>query len=184
MKKIFSMALVACMAALVMTSCNKKDEPTPTPTPEQNTKAVSAAIVFNARFDPQTIEQCDISFDYYDENGNKKNEVVTTTEWKKTVQTASLPATLGFHWNLAVKADLDTTKYEHFLVDVEFSYASAALNAEGAAVKENKVGPFSSHVSMAMRKREAVVTTIMNNNPINFLHKYDAEGKFTSEDWK
>ncbi len=74
MKKIFSMALVACMAALVMTSCNKKDEPTPTPTPDPqpDTKAVAAAIVFNAKFDPQTIEQCDISFDYYDENGNKK----------------------------------------------------------------------------------------------------------------
>ena len=183
MKKIFSMALVACLAAFVMTSCNKNNEPTP-PDPKPDTKAVAAAIVFNATFAPQTLEQCDISFDYYDENGTKKNEVVTTTEWKKTVQTAALPATLGFHWNLAVKADLDTTKYEQFLVDVEFSYASAALNAAGAAVKENKVGPFSSHVSMAMRKREAVVTSIMNNNPINFLHKYDAEGNYTSEDWK
>ena len=80
MKKIFSMALVACMAALAMTSCKDKNEPTPTPTPtpEQDTKAVAASIVFNAKFDPQTIEQCDISFDYYDENGAKKNEVVTT----------------------------------------------------------------------------------------------------------
>ena len=37
---------------------------------------------------------------------------------------------------------------------------------------------------MAMAKRDAVVTSIMNNNPINFVHKYDAEGKLTSEDWK
>ena len=185
MKKIFSMALVACMAALVITSC-KKDEPTPTPTPEpeQDTKAVAAAIVFNATFDPQTIEQCDISFDYYDEKGNKKNEVVTTTEWSKKIQTAALPATLGFHWNLAVKANLDETKYEHFVVDAEFSYASASLNASGAAVKENKVGPFGSHISMAIAKRDAVVTSIMNNKPINVVHKYDAEGKLTSEDWK
>ena len=183
MKKIFSMAFVACMAALVITSC-KKDEPTPTQEPEKDTKAVAAAIVFNAKFDPQTIEQCDISFDYYDENGNKKNEVVTTTEWTKKIQTAALPATLGFHWNLAVKANLDETKYEHFVVDAEFSYASASLNASGAAVKENKVGPFSSHISMAIAKRDAVVTSIMNNNPVSFVHKYDAEGKLTSEDWK
>lgn len=185
MKKFFSMALVACMAALVITSC-KKDEPTPTPTPEpeQDTKAVAAAIVFNATFAPQTIEQCDISFDYYDEKGNKKNEVVTTTEWSKKIQTAALPATLGFHWNLAVKANLDETKYEHFVVDAEFSYASASLNASGAAVKENKVGPFGSHISMAIAKRDAVVTSIMNNNPVSFVHKYDAEGKLTSEDWK
>lgn len=182
MKKIFSMALVACMAALVMTSCNDKNQPTPDPKPD--TKAVAAAIVFNAKFAPQTLEQCDISFDYYDENGAKKNEVVTTTEWTKKVQTASLPATLGFHWNLAVKADLDTTKYEHFLVDAEFSYTSAALNAAGAAVSEHKVGPFSSHLSMAMRKRYAVVESIMNHNPISFVEKYDAEGKLTSEDWQ
>lgn len=185
MKKIFSFVLVACMAALAMTSCNDKNKPTdPTDPTKPDTKAVSAAIVFNAKFDPQTIEQCDISFDYYDENGNKKNEVVTTTEWKKTVQTASLPATLGFHWNLAVKPGLDESKYEHFVVDAEFSYASAALNAEGVAVSEHKAGPFGSHFSMAISKKDAVVESIMNHNPISFVDKYDAEGKFTSEDWK
>ena len=185
MKKIFSFVLVACMAALAMTSCNDKNNPTdPTDPTKPDTKPVAAAIQFEATFDPITIEQCDISFDYYDENGNKKNEVVTTTEWTKKIQTAALPATLGFHWNLAVKANLDETKYEHFVVDAEFSYASASLNASGAAVKENKVGPFSSHISMAIAKREAVVTSIMNNNPVSFVHKYDAEGKLTSEDWK
>ena len=178
------MALVACMAALAMTSCNKKDEPTPTPDPQPDTKAVAASIVFNAKFDPQTIEQCDISFDYYDEKGNKKNEVVTTAEWKKEVKSASLPATFGFHWNLAIKANLDTTKYEHFNVDAEFSYTSASLNAEGAAVKDNIVGPVHAGGSFAMRKRETAVASIMNNNPLSFVLKYDAEGKLTSEDWK
>ena len=184
MKKIFSFILVACMAAMVMTSCNKKDEPSPTPDPKPDTKPVAAAIQFMATFDPQTIEQCDISFDYYDENGNKKNEVVTTTEWKKEVKSAALPATLGFHWNLAVKPGLDESKYEHFLVDFNFTYYSAAINAEGAFVTEKKGTSFSNHIGMAMSKREELVTSILNNNPINFVHKYDAEGKFTREDWK
>ncbi len=109
---------------------------------------------------------------------------MTTADWQKEVKTASLPATLGFHWNLAIKANLDTTKYEHFKVDAEFSYTSASLNAEGAAVKENKALPVHAGGSMAMRKREFFVESIMNNNPIKFVHKYDAEGKFTSEDWK
>ena len=178
------MALVACMAALAMTSCNKKDEPTPDPKPEQDTKAVAAAIVFNAKFDPQTIEQCDISFDYYDENGNKKNEVVTTAEWKKEVKSAALPATLGFHMNIAVKPDLDESKYEHFVVDYHFTYASAAVNAAGAAVTDKQGASFGNRVEMAMDKREATVTAILNHNPVNFVYMYDAEGKFTSEDWK
>ena len=182
MKKIFSFILVACMAASVMTSCNKKNEPTPTPEPDL--KPVAAAIVFNVKFDPQTIEQCDISFDYYDENGNKKNEVVTTAEWSKKIQTAALPATLGFQWNLAVKADLDTTKYQYFVVGYEFSYASAAVNAAGAAVTEKVGASFGNRMEMAMSKREAVVNAVLNHNPIKFVHKYDAEGKCTSEDWK
>ena len=184
MKKIFSFMLVACMAAMVMTSCNKKDEPTPTPDPEPDTKPVAAAIVFKAVFDPQTIEQCDISFDYYDENGNKKNEVVTTTEWTKNIKSAALPATFGFHWNIAVKPGLDETKYEYFVVDFHYTYLSAAIIAAGAAVTSKEGSSFGNRMEMAMSKREAAVNAILNHNPINFLHKYDAEGKFTREDWK
>ena len=73
------MVAVSAMAMSFLTSCNDKNQPTPEPKPD--TKAVAAGIVFKATFDPQTIEQCDISFDYYDENGAKKNEVVTTAEW-------------------------------------------------------------------------------------------------------
>jgi len=184
MKKIFSMALVACMAAWAMTSCKGQNEPTPEPEPEQDTKAVAAAILFQANFDPLTIEMCDISFDYYDENGNKKNEVVTTPEWKKEVKSASLPATLGFHWNLAVKANLDESKYDKILVDYHFKYASVAVNAEGAAVTTKEQADFGSRMEMAIAKKDAVVESIMNNNPVNFVHKYDAEGKVKVEDWK
>jgi hypothetical protein len=185
MKKIFSFVLVACMAALAMTSCNDKNKPTdPTDPTKPDTKPVAAAIQFEATFDPITIEQCDISFDYYDENGNKKNEVVTTAEWKKTVQTPALPATLGFHMNLAVKPGLDETKYEYFVVDYHFTYFSVAINAKGAAVTDKEGASFGNRMEMAMSKREATATAVMNHNPINFLHKYDAEGKFTSEDWK
>lgn len=184
MKKIFSMAIVACMAALAMTSCKGQNEPTPTPEPKPDTKAVAAAIQFQATFDPLTIEMCDISFDYYDENGNKKNEVVTTAEWKKVVKSASLPATLGFHWNLAVKANLDESKYDKILVDYHFNYASAAINAEGVAVTKKEQVEFGNHTEMAIAKKDALVDAIMKNNPINFVHKYDAEGKVTVEDWK
>ena len=177
------MALVACVAALAMTSCNKKDEPSDEQkTPD--TKPVAAAIKFQAKFDPQTIEQCDISFDYYDENGNKKNEAVTATEWTKEVKSASLPATLGFRWNIAVKAGLDESKYDQFLVKYQFTYASCAVNAEGAAVTTKEQADFGNIMSMAIAKRDDLVSSIMEHNPLNFVHKYDAEGKVTTEDWK
>lgn len=181
MKKFFSFAVALVACALVMTSCNKKNEPTP---PEPDLKAVAAGIQFTAKFDPQTIEQCDISFDYYDENGAIKNEVVTTAEWTKTIETKALPATLGFRWNLAVKADLDTTKYEHFLVSYSFEYFSVAINAGGAAVTPREGGTPHLTSGVAMRKRDYLVSTILENNPINFVHKYDAEGKITTGKWE
>jgi len=182
--KVFFAAMIAVCAFAMTTliGCNGKNEPTPTPEPD--TKPVAAAIQFEAVFDPLTIEQCDISFDYYDENGNKKNEVVTTTEWTKNIKSAALPATFGFHWNIAVKPGLDETKYEYFVVDFHYTYFSAAINAEGAAVTSKEGASFGNRMEMAMSKREATVNAILNNNPINFLHKYDAEGKFTREDWK
>ena len=182
--KVFFAAMIAVCAFTMTTliGCNGKNEPTPTPEPD--TKPVAAAIQFEAVFDPLTIEQCDISFDYYDENGNKKNEVVTTTEWTKNIKSAALPATLGFHWNLAVKAGLDESKYDQFLVKYQFTYASCAVNAEGAAVTTKEQADFGNIMSMAIAKRDYLVESILSHNPINFLHKYDAEGKFTQEDWK
>ncbi len=179
----YALVAVSAMAMCLFTSCNDKEEPV-NPDPKPDTKAVAAAITFRVTFDPQTIEQCDISFDYYDENGAKKNEVVTTAEWKKEVKSASLPATLGFRWNLAAKANLDTTKYQQFVVDYNIAYSSCAVNAKGEAVTAKKEAEFGHHASVAMYKRETLVEAIHNNNPVNFVHKYDAEGKVQSGDWE
>ena len=182
MKKHFSFLLDACMAMAFLTGCKDKNQPTPAPEPDM--KAVAAGVQMIAKFDPQTIEQCDISFDYYDENGAIKNEVVTTSEWTKTIETKALPATLGFRWNLAVKADLDTTKYEHFLLSYSFEYFSVAINAAGAAVTPREGGTPDLTSGVAMRKRYFLVNTIMESNPVNFVHKYDAEGKLTTGKWE
>jgi hypothetical protein len=180
--KLFFFLTVACLAMSLFTSCN--DQNTPVTPPAQDLTPVAAGMKFTATFDTLTIQMCDISFDYYDEKGQKKNEVVNTTVWKKLIKSDALPATFGFHWNLAVKADLDTTKFEHFVVDYGFTYESVALNASDAAVSQPKGAAFGNTMNMAMRKRNTVVETIMNSNPVNFVHKYDAKGVVTVEDWK
>lgn len=175
---------VSALAMSLLMGCSEKNKPVAPPVPVQDQKPVAASILMQVNFDPKTIEMCDISFDYYDENGVKKNEVVTSAKWEKNVKSKDLPATLGFHWNLAVKADLDTTKYEKFLVAYECNYFSVAVNAEGAAVTNKEGSTFSNHLEMAMKKRESVVETIMKNNPINFVHEYNAEGKCNYGSWK
>ena len=183
MKKLFSILAIACMAVSVFTSCGKKDDPV---NPEKPDKTPAfAGVMFKAIFDEQTMEQCDISFDYYDENGQIKNEVVTEAVYEKKIKSEGLPATLGFRWNVAAKKDLDTTKYEHFKVSYEFVYNSAAYNAEGTSVTTPVGASFSNTVGMAMRKRNEVISILGGGHDVlNFLHIYDANANVTEDKWK
>lgn len=183
MKKLFSILAIACMAVSVFTSCGKKDDPVDPQKPDKT--PAFAGIVFQATFDEQTMEQCDISFDYYDENGQIKNEVVTETVYQKKIKSEGLPATLGFRWNVAPKKDLDTTKYEHFKVTYQFEYNSAAYNAEGTSVTTPVGASFGNSVEMAMRKRDDVIEILEGGHKIlNFLHIYDANANVTEDKWK
>ena len=183
MKKLFSILAIACMAVSVFTSCGKKDDPVDPQKPDKT--PAFAGIMFKATFDEQTMEQCDISFDYYDENGQIKNEVVTETVYQKKIKSEGLPATLGFRWNVAPKKDLDTTKYEHFKVTYQFEYNSAAYNAEGTSVTTPVGASFGNTVGMAMKKRDAVIEILEGGHKIlNFLHIYDANANVTKDKWK
>ena len=183
MKKLFSILAIACMAVSVFTSCGKKDDPVDPQKPDKT--PAFAGIMFKATFDEQTMEQCDISFDYYDENGQIKNEVVTETVYQKKIKSEGLPATLGFRWNVAPKKDLDTTKYEHFKVTYQFEYNSAAYNAEGTSVTTPVGASFGNSVEMAMKKRDAVIEILEGGHKIlNFLHIYDANANVTEDKWK
>ena len=183
MKKLFSILAIACMAVSVFTSCGKKDDPVDPQKPDKT--PAFAGIMFKATFDEQTMEQCDISFDYYDENGQIKNEVVTEMVYQKKIKSEGLPATLGFRWNVAPKKDLDTTKYEHFKVTYQFEYNSAAYNAEGTSVTTPVGASFGNSVEMAMKKRDAVIEILEGGHKIlNFLHIYDANANVTEDKWK
>ena len=183
MKKLFSILAIACMAVSVFTSCGKKDDLVDPQKPDKT--PAFAGIMFKATFDEQTMEQCDISFDYYDENGQIKNEVVTETVYQKKIKSEGLPATLGFRWNVAPKKDLDTTKYEHFKVTYQFEYNSAAYNAEGTSVTTPVGASFGNSVEMAMKKRDAVIEILEGGHKIlNFLHIYDANANVTEDKWK
>lgn len=183
----FVMVAVSVLAMSLFTGCKEKNQPTdptdPT-TPTKDTKAVAATMQIKATFGADMIEMCDISFDYYNEKGEKKNEVVTSTEWTKDIKTAGLPATLGLKWNLAAKADLDESKYEHFNLEYRIEFSSVAVNAAGEKVSTPISGQPNGMSGFAIAKREAAVASMMANNPVKFVIKYDKDGKATEGEWE
>ena len=183
----FAMVAVSVLTMSVFTGCKEKNNPTDpdTPTtPTKDTKAVAATFKVHATFAAEMIEMCDISFDYYDENGAKKNEKVTSAEWNKDIKSAGLPATFGLKWNVAVKAGFDESKYEHFLIDYRIEYSSAAVNAAGEEVSTPIAGQPNGKNGWAMAKKDAAVQALMENNPVKFVIKYDKDGKGTQGAWE
>ena len=125
-----AMVAVCTVAMTTLVGCKENNKPDE-PQPQEDTTPVAAVIDVNVTFAEQTLEIFAVSFDYYDENGEKKNEAVTQTAWVKKIQSAGLPAKLGFHMNLAVKEGVDLTQYQQFHVEYSFGYESVLVNAAG-----------------------------------------------------
>ena len=170
----------------LMTACNDKNEPDDK-TPQKDLTPVAAFLDFRATFDTLTVEQCDIWFDYYDEHGQKQKEAVTSCVWNKSVKSDKLPAILGLKWTIEIKEDLDPTKYDRFLVGSQFEFKSGLVNKDGIVVKQPN-GSYSAvgidNLSVAIDKRETLINSIHEHNPLHFVHQYDADGNFTKGDWE
>ena len=183
-KRYLYLAMVAVSAlAMSFTSCKDNNEPQPEPQKEKT--PVASFMDFKATFDTLTIQMCDISFEYYEGAGNKKTEKVTTTVWERNLETKGLNATYGYHMNIDIKADLDTTINEHFVVAFGYEYKSGLLAEDGTELFQSKdeSGAFSISNQMAMRKREAVMQIIKEKMPAGIVHVY-TDGKFSLGTWE
>ena len=177
-----AMVAVCTVAMTTLVGCienNKPDEPQP----QEDTTPVAAVIDVNVTFAEQTLEIFAVSFDYYDENGEKKNEAVTQTAWVKKIQSAGLPAKLGFHMNLAVKEGVDLTQYQQFHVEYNFGYESVLVNAAGVGIGKTHGTAGSSSQGMAISKIDAYLNSYANH-PFEVLHSYAADGTWQYIDWE
>ena len=69
-------------------------------------------------------------------------------------------------------------------VNYRIRFSSVAVNAAGEEVSTPQVGEPNSIQGFAIAKREAVAESIMNNNPVKFVLKYDADGNCTKSTWE
>ena len=187
-KRFFYAALmvVCTLSMTALTSCGDKDHNNPSdPTEEpEEPKAVAAMMSMSVYFTPKTLECFDISFDYLDENGENKNTKVNDSNWSLTVQTPGLPAKLGYHMNVAVKADLDRTKYDEFEIDYYIATYNGLIDQNGQKYGSNYGGEGSSGRRSSMENIDSFVNDFYANHPLQSLHYYAADGAHTKMTWE
>lgn len=186
--KHFYAAIVAiCTLAMTcLMSCEKKQQDQePEPQTQTDNKPVAAFMDFNITFDSLTLEIFTVSFDYYDENGAKKNQVIENPEWALHVQSASLPAKLGFHMNLSKKEGVDLSQYQKFKVAYMFTETEQFVNAAGEPILRNQKHYNEGMPSqgLAIEKIDTYLSTYAEH-PFESLLIFNADGTSESVKWE
>ena len=183
----FAALLAVCTLSMAALTCcgekNKPSDPT-TPTTPTEVKPVAALMDMSVMFSEKTLEIFDISFDYLDENGQKKSDKVKSSPWNVKVQSTGLPAKLGFYMNVAIKEGLDRSKYESFELDFRFSELNCLVDADGKQLGVNHGGEAGFRQGLLMSAIDYYVNEAYPNHPFSSLHSYDANGNWTLQNWE
>ena len=182
-KQLFFIAMMAiCSVAMtVMTSCKDKDEPSNSALYDGD-KLVAAFLQCEVNIESKTLEVFDVSFDFYDANGQKQNEPLTGSTWKKSIQSASLPALLGFRMNLAKKENVDLEKVGKVRVDFSYSYSTTDIDKNG---KDGVYYAEKNSTNIAVKDGQLdLYLEEYAKAPFGVLFEYNANGKRTIKEWK
>lgn len=190
MKKIFSMALVACMAAFVMTSCNGKNEPQKpddskdTTEAKPDTVAVAAYMEFNFEANSEMLNVFTLGVEYYDENSQLKKEDFTGSKIIKKITTKGLPAKTGVRLVVEKRADLDTTVVKEFVSEYSYSYITYAVNKDGQRANrfEYSGGSSGEHVVNPISLIDRYIAGFSKDRYQVF--EFDANGEPEAKTWE
>lgn len=83
-----------CLITLcVISSCKKNDDKSP-----ENSFS-DFKLAYSATITQDMIDYADVSFTYYDAEGNQQTETVTTTQWTKSISITKSPIKAGIKLN-------------------------------------------------------------------------------------
>ena len=183
-RQLFHAAMVA-VSTLAMTafvSCKENNTPD-NPQIQPDTKPAAALMEVNVTLDDQFLELVTASFDFYDENGQKKNETLTGKTWSKKVKSAGLPAKLGFRMNLAAKEGVDRSQYTTFRAKYSFIVDAKLLNAAGEKIGTGQYAEGAPSQTFNINKFDTYLEAYAQS-PLQTLYSYDADGKYKAIDWE
>lgn len=188
MKKVLFCMMVA-VSAMMMTSCEGKNEPQK-PDGDDTTKvtvdtvAVAALMNFEFEADAKMLEAFKLTVEYYDENSELKSEVFNGEKIAKKIITKGLPAKTGVRFTVEKKADLDTTVVTQFESEYSFSYETYAVNKAGERANAWKFlgGRTGEHVQHPINMIDKYLAAMARDEAK--VYEFDANGKPTEKIWE
>ena len=91
-----------------LSACSSGDDDNKTETPQE--EAVKMFYVVEVSDD--VLKVADVEVNYVDQTGAKQNEVMTSKEWKKTLDTKTLPLTEGLWARITPKSAVASGNYQ------------------------------------------------------------------------
>ena len=183
--KTFSVSLCAMMMAL-MTGCNFNTPQQPVtpldPEEEEGTPLAVKTTYSYATHDDQ-LKFFNITIEYYDGDGTKKQEQIKETTWVKSVESKSLPANFGMRilYKLNTNYSISPTKVEW--IGYDYSIDSYAVDKNGKLVGERYHKYVEFDEDCASAKLEKWLESY-SNHPSSLFIKYDKTGKGTFSTWE
>ena len=183
--KTFSVSLCAMMMAL-LTGCNfnTPQQPVTPLDPEDDedaSQAVQATYTYGTTDDQ--LKFFNITIEYYDGDGTKKQEQIKESSWGKSVKSKSLPATFGMRilYTLNTNYSISPTKVEY--IGYYYSIDSYAINGAGKMVGTRYHEYKEVDEDCASAKIEKWLESY-SSHPSSLLLKYDKDGKATWSTWE
>ena len=180
---LFLKAALVAVCALVITSvtgCKSKDKE---PENTTNNKAVAALMESHFIITEDLLAMADVTIEFLDQDGQVQRDVMTTTQWEKSIKSTKLPAEVGFRVLMTPKEGADFTGEEKVRLGYEYGVKSYSVTAEGKNVS-NVYAPMGS--LYANSTRPYAINWINGiSNKLSFRYAYDAEGQSTnSGNWE
>lgn len=188
--KHFLMAVLMTMCAMtttMFTACGSDSD--------DNNKGgkkgpVSAGLVCALMTDDETLQCFDFYAKYYDANGQVQSEKIVWGDqrdaedhrlWTKTFA-AKLPATLGMHCQIKAKENVELDPNAHYKLGHGFLISSTLLDEAGKSLSDLP-GYVSNFIITGIRQGSIIDFLENENNFLNFVYYFDANGNRTEGKW-
>ena len=175
-------AICGLMLSGLMTSCRQNPNDPEDPKIQDKTPAFARAEA-TATVSEDILALMDVTVEYYNSNGELKQDLLTTPELKLETK-APLPTRSGMCLRLQLKEGANLESYEQVDLSTSFAFRCAAVTKDDVIVGEvHKFDGGSNTVKLKSAAVQAWIDSFNKHLPIKFLYEFDAEGNSQSVDW-
>ena len=112
--------LICGLTVTTMSACSSDDE-----TPQEQT----VTMYYGVQVSDDVLKVADVEVNYVDQTGAKLKEVMTSKEWKKTLETKTLPLTEGLWAKITPKSAVVSGNYQ-LKLNVAAAYQAKLTNGK------------------------------------------------------